>query len=35
VIQAIATKWKELGDEEKAVWNEKAKTPPASEDENA
>ena len=35
VVQAIAAKWKELGDEEKAVWNEKAKTPPASEDEEA
>ena len=35
VVQAIAAKWKELGDEEKAVWNEKAKTPPASEDEKA
>ena len=35
VVQAIAAKWKELGDEEKAVWNEKAKTPPASEDEDA
>jgi hypothetical protein len=35
VVRAIAAKWKELGDEEKAVWNEKAKTPPASEDEDA
>ena len=35
VVQAIAAKWKELGHEEKAVWNEKAKTPPASEDEKA
>jgi len=35
VVQAIAAKWKELGHEEKAVWNEKAKTPPASEDEEA
>jgi hypothetical protein len=35
VVQAIAAKWKELGDEEKAVWNEKAKTPPASDDEDA
>ena len=35
VVQAIAAKWKELSDEEKAVWNEKAKTPPASEDEKA
>ena len=35
VVQAIAAKWKELGDDGKAVWNEKAKTPPASEDENA
>ena len=35
VVQAIAAKWKELGDEGKAVWNEKAKTPPASEDEDA
>ena len=35
VVQAIAAKWKELGDEEKAVWNEKAKTPSASEDEEA
>ena len=26
VVQAIAAKWKELGDEEKAVWNEKAKS---------
>jgi len=35
VVQAIAAKWKELTDEEKAVWNEKAKTPAASEDEDA
>ena len=35
VVQAIAAKWKELGDDEKSVWNEKAKTPPASEDEEA
>ena len=35
VVQAIAAKWKQLADEEKAVWNEKAKTPPASEDEDA
>ena len=35
VVQAIAAKWKDLGDEEKAVWNDKAKTPPASEDEEA
>ncbi len=35
VVQAIATKWKQLSDEEKAVWNEKAKTPPASEEEDA
>ena len=35
VVQAIAAKWKELGDEGKVVWNEKAKTPPASEDEDA
>ena len=35
VVQAIAAKWKQLTDEEKAVWNEKAKTPPASEDEDA
>jgi len=35
VVQAIAAKWKEISDEEKAVWNEKAKTPPASEDEDA
>ena len=35
VVQAIAAKWKELSVEEKAVWNEKAKTPPASEDEDA
>jgi len=35
VVQAIAAKWKELGNEEKAIWNEKAKTPPASEDEEA
>ena len=34
VVQAIAAKWKELGDEGKAVWNEKAKTPPASEEED-
>ena len=34
VVQAIAAKWKDLGDEEKAVWNEKAKTPPASEEED-
>ena len=33
VVQAIAVKWKELTDEEKAVWNEKAKTPPTSEDD--
>ena len=31
VVQAIAAKWKELGDEEKAVWNEKAKTAAAFE----
>ena len=35
VVQAIAAKWKQFGDEEKAVWNEKAKTPPASEEEDA
>ena len=35
VVQAIAAKWKQLGDEEKAVWNEKAKTPPASDEEDA
>ena len=35
VVQAIAAKWKQLGDEEKAVWNEKAKTPPTSEEEDA
>ena len=35
VVQAIAAKWKQLGDEEKAVWNEKAKTPPASGEEDA
>ena len=35
VVQAIAAKWKELTDEQKAVWNEKAKTPPASEEEDA
>jgi len=35
VVQAIAAKWKEIGDEEKAFWNEKAKTPVASEDEEA
>ena len=35
VVQAIAAKWKELGDKEKSVWNEKAKTPPASEDDDA
>ena len=35
VVQAIAAKWKDLGDEEKALWNEKAKTPPASDDEDA
>ena len=35
VVQAIAAKWKQLSDEEKAVWNDKAKTPPASEDEDA
>jgi upstream-binding transcription factor len=35
VVQAIAAKWKELGQDEKSVWNEKAKTPPASEDEDA
>lgn len=33
VVRAIAAKWKELSDEEKAVWNEKAKTPPASDEE--
>ena len=33
VVQAIASKWRELTDEEKAVWNEKAKTPPASDEE--
>ena len=35
VVQAIAAKWKEFTDQEKAVWNEKAKTPSASEDEDA
>ena len=35
VVQAIAAKWKELSEEEKAVWNNKAKTPPTSEDEEA
>ena len=35
VVQAIAAKWKELGDEGKAIWNDKAKTPPASEEEDA
>ena len=25
VVQAIASKWKELADEEKAIWNDKAK----------
>ena len=35
ILKGMAAKWKELGDEEKAVWNEKAKTPPASEDETA
>ena len=35
VVQAIAAKWKEFADDEKAAWNEKAKTPPASEDEDA
>ena len=35
VVQAIAAKWKELGDEGKAFWNDKAKTPPASEEEDA
>jgi upstream-binding transcription factor len=35
VIQAIAAKWKALSDEEKAVWNEKAKAPQTSDDEVA
>jgi hypothetical protein len=35
VVQAIAAKWKGLGDEEKAVWNDKAKIPPASDDDDA
>jgi len=35
VIQAIAAKWKALPDEEKAVWNEKAKAPQTSDDEVA
>jgi len=35
VIKAIAARWKELSDEEKAVWNEKAKTPPASDEDEA
>ena len=35
VVQAIAAKWKGLGEEEKAVWNEKAKTPPVSDDDDA
>ena len=35
VVQAIAAKWKALSDEEKASWNEKAKTPPASEEDDA
>ena len=33
VVQAIAVKWKALSDEVKASWNEKAKTPPASEED--
>ena len=35
VVQAIAAKWKELTDEEKAVWNKKAKTPLASQEDDA
>ncbi len=33
VVTALAARWKALGDEEKAEWNAKAKSPPASDDE--
>jgi len=33
VVQAIAAKWKELSDDDKAVWNDKAKT--TKEDDGA
>lgn len=33
VVTALAARWKALGDEEKAQWNAKAKSPPASDDE--
>ena len=35
VVTALAARWKELGDDEKAEWNAKAKSPPASDDEAA
>lgn len=34
VIQAIATKWKELKDEEKRIWNDKAKNTKEQTDTN-
>ena len=34
VVRAIAAKWKQLSDEEKVVWNDQAKTPSASEDDD-
>ena len=33
VVTALAARWKALGDEEKAEWNAKAKSPATSEDE--
>ena len=33
VVTALAARWKALGDDEKAEWNAKAKSPPASDDE--
>ena len=34
VVTALAARWKALGDEEKAEWNAKAKSPATSEDES-
>ena len=34
VVQAIASKWKELADEEKAIWNDKAKATKEQDDAN-
>ena len=35
VVTALAARWKALGDDEKAEWNAKAKSPAASDDEAA